>query len=285
MDYDIVIIGGGVAGLTAGIYSVRAGKSVLIIENNYIGGTTATLEVIENYPGFSKISGIELVQKMYSQCIDLGVNFEFTNIKHIDFDKNTIELTDKNIQYKALIIASGSSPKKLNVENEETFLHKGLSYCAVCDGALFKNNSIIIITDNYSGVRAYKYLKNLTADLTILNLHKDFEMTENPNYTNVSNIELLGDNCIKEIAFISNGKSEKLKCDAVFVELGKSSDLSLFSGKIDIENGFIKSDDNCHTSVKNVFVAGDVRKKSLRQIITACADGAVASCEAIKCIS
>ena len=285
MEYDIVIIGGGVAGLTAGIYSARSNRKVLIVENNYIGGTCTSLECIKNYPGFSEISGIDLVQKMYTQCIELGVNFEFGDIKHIDFDKNMVVFEEKKIDYKSLIIASGTSPKKLNAKGEEHFLHKGLSYCAICDGALFKNKNVVLVTDNYSGSKAYHYLKKITENLTILNLYDAFEKTSIPQYNNITNMEIIGEKQVSAIKFDCDGISKVINCDGVFIELGKVSNLSLYSDKLKSENGFIISDENCHTNIPNVFVAGDVRKKSLRQIITACADGAVASCEAIKYIS
>jgi thioredoxin reductase (NADPH) len=146
MDYDIVIIGSGVAGLSAGLYAIRGNKKILILEENNIGGITATLDLIENYPGFQKVSGFELISNMYNQVSSLGCEFLITNIINIDFDNKTIKTSQGSINYKALIIASGSSYKKLDLPSEEEFKQKGISYCAVCDGNLYKNKHIVVIT-------------------------------------------------------------------------------------------------------------------------------------------
>ena len=150
MLYDIVIIGSGVAGLSAGIYAGRANKTVLIIEDNNIGGTTVTLPNINNYPGFTNISGVELVSNMYKQCLNFDVKFDFLRIDSIDFDRNIIRTDNNIIEYKTLIIASGSTYKRLNIDTEEKFKLHGLSYCAVCDGNLYKNKKIIVFTKNNS---------------------------------------------------------------------------------------------------------------------------------------
>ena len=149
MLYDIVIIGSGVAGLSAGIYAGRANKSVLIIEDNNIGGTTVTLPNINNYPGFTNISGVELVSNMYKQCLNFDVKFDFLRIDSIDFDRNIIRTDNNIIEYKTLIIASGSTYKRLNIDTEEKFKLHGLSYCAVCDGNLYKEAAIQRKYTNY----------------------------------------------------------------------------------------------------------------------------------------
>jgi thioredoxin reductase (NADPH) len=141
MKYDSVIIGSGVAGLHAALYLARANKSLLIIEDSIIGGTTATLDLIENYPGYDSISGNELVSKMFMQVSKLGVNINFMTINAIDFDNRIVFTAETNIEYKTLIIAAGTSVNKLNIDTEKQFLFKGLSYCAVCDGSLYKNKT------------------------------------------------------------------------------------------------------------------------------------------------
>ncbi|MCI5497464.1 MAG: FAD-dependent oxidoreductase [Firmicutes bacterium] len=281
--FDIVIIGSGVAGLTAGIYSARSNKSVLIIEQNYLGGTTASLKDIENYPGFDKIDGFDLVQKMYEQCVKFGVNFEFDDIKAIDFDKNTL-ITDTNrIEYKTLIIASGTSPKRLNIANEDKYKLHGLSYCAVCDGSLYKNKKLVVFTKNNSALNSIKYLSSITNDLIVLDLSNGFDNPDYEHYSNVKPIEITGgDMRLSGVKCIVGISEKQIQCDGIFVDLGKETNIDLYKEKLANDGTFLLTDEIMHTNINNVFVAGDIRKKSLRQIITACSDGAIASSEAIK---
>lgn len=280
---DIVIIGSGVAGLTAGIYAGRANKSVLIIEENNLGGTTANLKSIENYPGFVKVDGIELVQNMQMQCMQFGVNFEFGTIVSIDFDNNKITMADKNqIEYKALIIACGSSPRKLNIEGEDISKFKGVSYCAICDGNLYKNKKLVVFTNNNSAKKDVDYLLNISKDITVLDTSNGYQNSNVKVLSNIKPVEITGDNVVKNITIDVDGKKQTLDCDGIFIDLGKYSNLDLYRNYINIENNQILSDADMHTNKSNVFVAGDVRKKSLKQIITACSDGAIAATEAIK---
>lgn len=284
MNYDIIIIGGGVAGLTASIYSRQASKSVLIIENNVIGGTVSTLDKITNYPGFSEIKGIDLVQNIYLQAVNLGVEFLFDNIINIDFDNKLIKLKDNQYKYNALIIANGTSYKKLNGLNEDIFYQKGISYCAVCDGNLYKNKKVVVITNNLTGKTAIDYLKNITNELLILNIGND-NISNFNSINNVSNISFNGDMKLRCVSYEVDDKSYSIDCDGCFIALGKEVDTSLYQDKIILENAFVKSDNMMHTNIEGVFVAGDIRNTPLRQIVTACADGAIASGEAIKYIA
>ena len=280
---DIVIIGSGVAGLTAGIYAGRANKSVLIIEENNLGGTTANLKSIENYPGFVKVEGIELVQNLQMHCMQFGVNCEVGPLVSIDFDNNKITMADKNqIEYKALIIACGSSPRKLNIEGEDIFKFKGVSYCAICDGNLYKNKKLVVFTNNNSAKKDVDYLLNISKDITVLDTSNGYQNSKVKVLSNIKPVEITGDNVVKNITIDVDGKKQTLDCDGIFIDLGKYSNLDLSRNSINIENNQILSDADMHTNKSNVFVAGDVRKKSLKQIITACSDGAIAATEAIK---
>ena len=285
MLYDIVIIGSGVAGLSAGIYAGRANKSVLIIEDNNIGGTTVTLPNINNYPGFTNISGVELVSNMYKQCLNFDVKFDFLRIDSIDFDRNIIRTDNNIIEYKTLIIASGSTYKRLNIDTEEKFKLHGLSYCAVCDGNLYKNKKIIVFTKNNSAINSVKYLKNLTNDIIVMDSSNGFAFDGIECYYNVLPIEIIGDTNVKGIKAMIGISEKVLNCDGIFVDLGKVTDIDLYKDNLQNESGFLITDENLHTNIPNVFVAGDIRKKSLRQIVTACSDGAIASTEAIKYLS
>ena len=282
MQYDVVIIGSGVAGLTSAIYTARGNKSTLIIENESLGGTTATLDKIENYPGYKEVSGFELINNMYNQVMALGVKFKFDNITSIDFDNNLINLSNENIEYKTLIIAGGCSYRKLNAINEDKFKQLGISYCAVCDGALYKNKSIVVITDGYMGKSGIEYLSNLTDNMTVLDISSYYKNDKFNVINNVVIKEFIGESKLRQIKYIVDSQEHIIDCDGVFISLGKSTDISLYESKIKCANGYICSDENMHTNIPNVFVAGDIREKSLRQIITACADGAIAGTEAIK---
>ena len=282
MIYDCVVIGSGVAGLTAALYLGRANKKVLVIENSTIGGTTAELDIIENFPSISKISGKELISNFAMQVLNLGINIDMCDIKHLDFDNKHLIVNNNKIEYRTLIIASGMSVNKLNLDNEDKFKLKGLSYCAICDGALYKNKKIAIVTKGNIGMSSYQYLSGITKDIMVIDMLDKFKYKNENYYSNCNVRNLLGDHCISGIEFESNGNNYILDCDAIFVSLGKSTDLSLYIDRIDTEDGYILSDENMKTNVDGVFVAGDIRKKSLKQIITACSDGAIAANEVIK---
>lgn len=284
MKYDCVIIGSGVAGLTSALYLARAKKTVMIIENSVLGGTTATLDIIENYPGFQSISGIDLIQNMLTQISSLGVNIDFLQIQSIDFDKKLISCDNSVIEYKTLIIASGTSYNRMNLPNEDKFKFKGLSYCAVCDGSLYKNKRIVVVTHGHLGDSALDYLSNISNDIVVVNYSDEVRDDKFITYNNATPINILGKQFVEGLEINQNNKQIKIDCDAIFVSLGKRTDLSLYKNRIECEGMYILSDENMHTNIKGVFVAGDIRKKSLRQIITACYDGAIAGTEAIKYI-
>ena len=285
MKYDAVIIGSGVAGLTSALYLARANKTVMIIEDSIIGGTTATLELIENYPGFESISGNELVSKMFMQVSKLGVNINFMSIKHIDFDNKTIHTKDAQIEYKTLVIASGTSVNKLNLDNEQNYLFKGLSYCAVCDGSLFKDKKIVVVTNGYTGKSSVEYLSNITQNIIVVDKTDTFKSDKFKVYSNSQIAQIKGQNRVESVEIkLDNGSVANEPCSAVFVSLGKSTNLELYKGLYK-KDGYLITDENMRTNIDGVFVAGDIRYKSLRQIITACADGAIAGTEAIKYIT
>ena len=284
MVYDCIIIGSGVAGLTAALYLRRANKSVLIIEDAVIGGTTANLDIVENYPGFLKISGNELIQNMIMQVSNIGANISIMTINSIDFDNNVLIADNNSFNYKTLIIASGMSFNKLNIENESNYRYKGLSYCAVCDGALYKNKKIVVAINGNCGIDTINYLKNITDDITIIDINSQFRDENFKVYSNSRIVKINGLSKIDSLDILVNNEIKTIECDGLFVSLGKSTNTQLYAGKINLKNGFIIGDENMHTNIENVFVAGDIRYKTLRQIITACSDGAIAASEAIKYI-
>lgn len=286
MQYDVVIIGSGVAGLTAGIYSARGGLKAVILENSALGGTTATLASIENYPGYLGKSGSELVQSMITQVVNLSIPIEFESIKEINYkDKVIYTENGQELTYKALIIATGNSYKTLGLKSEQSLKFKGVSYCAVCDGNLYRGKKIVVVTSGEIGKESIEYLSNLTNDITILDISSIYRNKQNKVYSNVEVKEILGADYVEGIQFNSDGKEYSLECQAVFVCLGKHSDTRLFDSCIKLNNGKIITDEDMKTNIDGVYAVGDIRDKKLRQVVTACADGAIAGTEVIKYIN
>lgn len=282
MEYDIVIIGGGVAGLSAGIYAARSGVKCLIIENNYIGGTTATLENIENYPGISSISGMDLVNTMYMQAINFGAEIQIANILDIDFKFNKINSTIGEIKYKNLIIATGTSYKKLGCECEERLFQKGISYCAVCDGTLYKNKKIIVVTDNYSGLNSINYLSNITKEIIVLDIGNNYKSDHLKYFNNVKIVSINGDDYVNSVTIEVDNNINNIDCDGVFISLGKEYKIDTCFQDLDTNKGFIVTNDKFETNIQNVYCVGDIRYDSTKQIVCACSEGAQAALNAIK---
>lgn len=282
MDYDIVILGGGVAGLTAGLYSARSGVKTLVLENNFIGGTTATLDKIENYPGVSSISGMDLANNIYMQAISFGAEVQIANIHNINFAKNIIYSNIGEIKYKALIIATGSSYKKIGCKGEDDFNQKGVSYCAVCDGALYKNKKIIVVTNNYSGKSSIDYLMNLTRQITVLDIGDKYSDNNLEVISGVEIISINGNDIVNSVSIKHKDLIENIASDGVFICLGKEYKIDNYLNELDIKEGFIVTNNELETNIPNVYCIGDIRYNSVKQIVCACADGAQASLNAVK---
>ncbi len=285
MEYDVVIIGGGVAGLSAGLYSARGGKSTLIIENSNLGGITATLGKIENFPAFTG-TGEELVNKLFEQAMSFGVNFEYGDIDRIDFDGKSLILSDGQIcGYKALIVASGVTYQKLGIEGENTFKNKGISYCATCDGRLYKDKDVIVVTNGFVAHKDIEYLRGLAKKVYVLDLSEEYVNRAVEIYHGVKIKKIFGLDGVGGIIFERYGRDVILHADGIFICLGKVSDTTLFKEKLTLNGNKIVTDENMHTNIDGVYAVGDIRDKSLRQIVTACSDGAIAGSEAIKYIA
>lgn len=285
MQYDVVIIGGGVAGLTAGLYSARGGKKTLIIENLALGGITATLGKIENYPAFMG-TGEELVNNLVGQVMALGVDIQFGEPVAIDFDLKTITLFDgQKYAYKALIIANGVTYRKIGLPTENALKNKGVSYCATCDGRLYKGKDVVVVTNGFVGHNDIEYLRAIANKVYVMDLSESYVNREAEIYHGVKIKEILGSDCVRGVKFERYGKEYIINASAVFVSLGKESDVSLFDGKLDLSNGKIVTDERMQTNVVGVYAVGDIRDKPLRQIVTACSDGAIGGSEAVKYVN
>ena len=289
--YNIIIIGGGISGLTAAIYSSRAGKSVLVIEGSGIGGQIATSPTVENYPGFEKISGLELSDRLYSQAEALGAEIDFdTAVKIIPGKPCTVTTEYSEYSCDSLIIATGAHHRRAGLDREEELTGKGISYCAVCDGALYKGKTVAVLGGGNTALTAAIYLSAICHKVYLIHRRDTYRAdeelvervanTENIIQKKSSRVEnLYGGNELEGISV--NG--ERLDTSALFVCVGQVPSSTLVDGLLELDHGgYIISDESCRTKYDNIFVCGDVRTKSARQLTTAAADGTVAALGACK---
>lgn len=298
MIYDTIIIGGGPAGLTSAIYSSRARLATLIIEKAGCGGQIAITDFLENYPGFETgINGFELTSKMEQQARHFGTEIVYGEVLSIE-TKETLKkviLADKTYITKTIIIASGSNFKKLGIKGEAEFIGKGVSYCATCDGPFFKNKEVAVIGGGDSALQEALFLTKFVNKVFLIHRRDKFRATQilQERVSSEPKIEVVLDCIVEEIAGnniiekvkIKNVKSGMLKeiaVNGVFVFIGWIPNTKfLTQNKITLdENGYIITDDQMKTSLDGIFACGDVRKKILRQVVTATGDGATASISA-----
>lgn len=285
-EYQTIIIGGGVAGMTAALYLKRAGHSVAILEKEAPGGQITRTSEIENYPGILKIDGPELAFKMYEQVTTLEVPFIFQEVISLKLENDSILIDTKDHQFQCqnLILALGRNPKRLGIENEQKLSGKGISWCAVCDGPLYKNKEVAVIGGGRSAIEEALYLSKMCAKVTLIHRRDEFraENTLVDELRNVSNIKLLTSNQAAKFiekegrlySLILEDGSE-LKVDGCFEFIGQEPSTKILKN-LDVldSEGYIEVDKNYQTKYPNIYAGGDCIKKDLYQIVTACADGA-----------
>ena len=293
--YDIIIIGGGPAGLTAGIYAGQAGKKTLILEKVVAGGQTAQINEVTNYPGFISINGFELSEKMKEQAKNAGAEFKREEVVSVILDGETKIVKTHKGEYTAknIIIATGAFARTLELTGEKSFLGKGLSYCATCDGNFFKNKVVAVVGGGNTSMDDCIYLSNIAKKVYLIHRREQFrasddmlgkvkalssegkvEIITNSVVTNIGGKELVEN---VEIYNKKEGVSKTLPIDGLFVAIGRKPDTEIFAGELELtDGGYIKTDERMRTSIKNVYAVGDVRNTPLKQIVTACSDGAIA---------
>jgi thioredoxin reductase (NADPH) len=293
MPFELIIIGGGPAGLTAGIYAKRAGIDAILIEKALPGGLITTTELVENYPGFPEgISGMELGQKLEDQAKKYGLDIIFGKAVKLEVKKGLkIVFTEENsYSTKAVIIATGSEPKKLGVPGEEDFIGKGVSYCATCDGPFYKDKYVAVVGGGNGALEEALFLTKFAKLVTIIHRRKDLRADKvlldraasNPNiFMKLDTLvdEIKGDEKVRSLKLtdVSSNKRSSINIDGVFIYAGLKPNTDFVKETIKLDdNGHIITDEKLATNIPGIFAAGDVRKKILRQVVTSVADGAVA---------
>lgn len=297
--FDTIILGGGPAGLTSGIYCARGNLKTAIIDISMFGGQPSNYLELENYPGFNLIGGFELMEKFEQHADKFSVNkYPMQEIQKIDLLQNikTIETLDYIFKAQTVIIATGAQPKKLNIKGEQEFVGKGVSYCAVCDGAFYKDKTVSIIGGGNSAIEEAIYLTrfankvfvihrrdSLRADKIIQN--RAFNNNKIEFLYNFVPIEINGLDKVSSLTIQNTIDNSilNLPTDGVFPYIGIQANTQYFHNQLQLtKEGFIITDENMQTSVKGVFAVGDVRNTPLRQVITAAADGAIAANAAVR---
>lgn len=306
MVYDLVVIGAGPGGLSAGLYGARAKMNTLIIEKDRTGGQIATTDEVANYPGsIQNATGPSLIARMVEQCDEFGAKRVKDTIEEVEFDGKIKVLKGKNEEYraKAVVIATGATPRKLNVPGEKELTGKGVTYCATCDGAFFTDLEVFVVGGGDSACEEAMFLTKFARKVTILS--RDPELTAAKSIQakvlshdkievkwNVEITELKGDGILESMTLKNRETGELTEFEAdeedgtfgVFIFVGFAPQTKLFEGKIEMDRGYIPTSANMETNVEGVYAAGDCRVKVLRQVVTACGDGATATVMAEKYI-
>lgn len=290
--YDVIIIGMGCAGMSAGIYAKNSGLKALILESKYPGGILNKVNIVDNYLGFNNITGPELVDKMYNHIKDNEVEYKFEKVLNIKMNEEYKEITTtKNIyKSKALIFAGGRKARNTNLESEKKFKGKGISYCAICDGRLFKDKDIVVLGGGSSAFEEAMYLSKIVKSIKILIKNEISALDELVSTAeNINNIEIIkgvyvtefkGEDTLKSVKLNTN---EEIKCEGAFIYYGYDADSEYLRelGILD-EKGYIIVDKSMRTKVPYIYACGDIIKKELYQVATAVAEGSIAAVSARK---
>ena len=297
--YDIIVVGSGPAGMTAALYALRADKTVLLIEKENFGGQITYSPKFENYPTIPQISGSEFAERFLEQIIEHGAEIEMAEVTQIidngDFNKTVVTDTG-SFDCHTVIIATGSKHRHLGLENEDRFIGKGISFCAVCDGSFYSDRHVAVIGGGNTALQEAVMLSGICSKVTVIQ-NLSF-MTGEKRLLNLlekaENVELIYNSVVKdfigddvlEAIKVYNSSADKediLNIDGVFVAIGQQPENEVFADVVDLnEYGYVASDESCLTKTNGIFVAGDCRTKQIRQVTTATADGAVAALAACR---
>lgn len=298
--YDVAILGAGPGGMTAAIYARRAGLDVIVIEKEKVGGALLATYEIANYTGFEKITGKELADRMFNHTKTLNTEYAYDEVKKVtvEGDVKVIECYKQTFKARTLILGFGASVRKLNLDNERKFVGRGISYCATCDGKLFEGKTVAIVGGGNTALEDCFFLSNLAKKVYLIHRREEFrgdailskQVKEKVNIELVLNSaisKLIGDEQLKQIEVTNKvtGEIKPIDIDGLFVCIGRGPDTEMIDGDLKLsENGYIITDDCMRTNFDGVFAIGDIRNTPLRQIVTACSDGAIAATKAFEYI-
>ena len=297
--FDIIILGGGPAGFSSAIYAARGAVSTAIVDINMLGGQPSNYLELENYPGFQLIGGYDLMEKFEEHADKFGVEkFPMQEITKIDLAKKKIYTKEYEFSAKSIIIATGAQPMKLGVKGEKEFIGRGVSYCAVCDGAFYKDKIVAVVGGGNSAIEEAMYLTKFAKKVYVIHRRdklradkilqeKAFKNQKIEFIWNSIVLEIQGENTVKSIVLknLQTDKMSELKIDGIFPYIGISPNTELFSGQLNQDKyGFIITDTTMATSVDGVYAIGDVRNTPLRQVVTAASDGAIGATYALRYI-
>ncbi|WP_139492662.1 thioredoxin-disulfide reductase [Brevibacillus dissolubilis] len=292
--YDVIIAGAGPAGMTAAVYTSRANMSTLMLERGIPGGQMANTEEIENYPGFASILGPDLSTKMFEHAQQFGAEYAYGEIKEIrDADPYKVVVTSDNKEYlaKSVIVATGAEHRLLGAAGEKELSGRGVSYCAVCDGAFFRNKELVVVGGGDSAVEEAVFLTRFATKVTIIHRRDEFRAQkilqkrafENEKINVIWNTvvkEIRGENVVQSVLLedVNTGEQREFPTNGVFIYVGMDPLSSAVSNLgITNESGYVLTDEKMQTSVPGIFAAGDIRDKMLRQVVTATGDGSIAA--------
>ena len=296
-DYDIIVIGGGSAGFSAAIYAVRAGLKVLLLEKLMWGGQAAITPEIENYPGIESISGFDFAMKLHEQANKLGVAVDNKEVIGVELkgSEKKVMTVDETYEVRSVVIANGVTRRLLGCSGEKEYTGKGVSYCATCDGAFFREKDVALVGGGNTALEDAMFLSNHCRKVYLIHRRDEFRGDEILVRSVLSrdNIEVIYDSVVTEILGeddmvtslkLQNKKSKEfqtISVQGVFIAIGYRPDNDMYQGQLELtEQGYFLAGEDCHTKIDGVYVAGDCRDKKLRQIVTAAADGAMAGFEA-----
>lgn len=297
MKYDVLIIGAGPAGLTASIYALRANLSVLVIEKESFGGKLPKTYQVDNYPGLANIKGMELADNFINQAKSLGANIIVGEVETIN-NKTVILKDGTSYEAKAIIVATGTKEKMLELESADNYIGRGISYCAVCDGFFYRNKPVIVIGGGNSALEEALFLASITQKVTIIIRRDEFradkhlveQVVNNPKieiiYKHLPESLIIEEDKIVglKIKNVETNVSTNIPCLGIFPYIGAYPETSFLDKNLLDDNGYLLVNQNMETKIEGIFGAGDCINKELRQIVTACNDGAIAANSAIKYI-
>ena len=299
--FDLIIVGAGTAGLSAAIYGVRAGKSVLVLEGAAYGGQIINTPEIENYPGIKKISGFEFATNLYNQAKELGAEIRFEKVLSVQ-EKNGHKIVvtkDKEYEAKAVILATGAKNRNLGIEKEQELVGKGVSYCATCDGMFYRGKVVAVNGGGNTAVEDATFLSEYVEKVYVIHRRDSFraDKAEVDRLVAKKNVELVLNSTIKALesdasgltgilVVDKDGKERRFQVDGLFVAIGQAPRNEVFRNEVDLDGkGYISAGEDCSTKTAGIFTAGDCRTKAVRQLATAASDGAVAALAAVNYIN